>query len=47
MKNKILVFNMKMYMDIIDVKNYFNIVKETSDNVIFCPESIYIPYFFA
>lgn len=45
MKNKILVLNMKMYMDINDVKRYFKIVKEVPDNVIFCPESIYIPYF--
>ena len=45
MKNKILVMNMKMYMDIDDVKRYFKIIKDVPDNVIFCPESIYIPYF--
>ena len=45
MQNKILVFNMKMYMDISDVKRYFKVVKDVPNNVIFCPESIYIPYF--
>ena len=45
MKSKILVFNMKMYMDIDDVKDYISKVKDIPDNVILCPESIYIPYF--
>ena len=43
--NKKLIFNMKMYMDIIDVKNYLTEYKEFPDNVILCPEIIYIPYF--
>lgn len=45
MKNKILVLNMKMYMDIDDVKKFINNIKDVPDNVILCPESIYIPYF--
>ena len=45
MTNKILVLNMKMYMDINDVKRYLSVVKSVPDNVILCPESIYIPYF--
>lgn len=45
MKNKILVMNMKMYMDIDDVKEYLKKIDSVPDNVILCPESIYIPYF--
>lgn len=45
MKSKLLVMNMKMYMDIDDVKDYISKVKDVPDNVIMCPESIYIPYF--
>ena len=45
MKNKLLVLNMKMYMDIDDIKDYISKVNNLPDNVILCPESIYIPYF--
>ena len=45
MKSKLLVMNMKMYMDIDDVNDYISKVKDVPDNVIMCPESIYIPYF--
>lgn len=45
MINKLLVLNMKMYMDIDDVNEYINEIKITDNNVIFCPESIYLPYF--
>ncbi len=44
MTNKLLVLNMKMYMDIDDVKEYIKMVKD-QDNMIISPESIYIPYF--
>lgn len=44
MKSKILVFNMKMYMDIDEVYKYIDKV-DNYDNVVMCPESIYIPYF--
>lgn len=45
MNNKILILNMKMYMDIDDVNNYLDKIKTVPDNVVLCPESIYIPYF--
>lgn len=45
MENKLLVLNMKMYMDIDDVNNYIKKISNLSNNVILCPESIYIPYF--
>ena len=45
MKNKLLVLNMKMYMDIDGIKDYISKVNNLPDNVILCPESIYIPYF--
>lgn len=45
MENKLLVMNMKMYMDIDAVKEYLKKIDNVPDNVIFCPESIYIPYF--
>ena len=45
MINKLLVLNMKMYMDIDDVNEYLNEIKITDKNVIFCPETIYLPYF--
>ena len=45
MINKLLVLNMKMYMNIDDVNEYLNEIKITDKNVIFCPESIYLPYF--
>ena len=44
MKNKLLVLNMKMYMEPSDIKKFIESV-EDSDNVIICPEAIYIPYF--
>lgn len=44
MKNKILVINQKTYMDIKDVYNYIKKV-EDNDNIIICPETIYIPFF--
>lgn len=43
--SKLIVLNMKMYMDIDDVKDYISSIEKVPDNVIFCPESIYIPYF--
>ena len=45
MENKLLILNMKMYMDINDIKNYIKNVKIESDNVIICPTAIYLPYF--
>ncbi len=45
MENKLMIFNMKMYMDISDVKNYLNEIPSLPDNVIVCPEMMYIPYF--
>ena len=44
MKNKLLVLNMKMYMDPSDVMDFINSIKNV-DNVIVCPEAMYIPYF--
>lgn len=44
--NKIIVANMKMYLDYDEVKNYLEkIKKEKTDNIIFCPSTIYIPCF--
>lgn len=46
MENKIIIGNMKMYMNIDEIKNYLNVVdSKLSDNVIICPSNIYIPYF--
>lgn len=46
MENKIIIGNMKMYMNISDIKDYLNkIDNKITDNVILCPTSIYIPYF--
>lgn len=45
MENKLLILNMKMYMDINDIENYIKNVKIESDNVIICPTAIYLPYF--
>lgn len=45
MESKILVMNMKMYMDIDDIREYMKQIDNVPDNVILCPESIYIPYF--
>ena len=44
MKNKLLVLNMKMYMEPSRVKGFIESV-EDSGNVIICPEAIYIPCF--
>lgn len=44
MKNKMLVINQKTYMNIKDVYNYIKKVKD-SNNIIVCPETIYIPFF--
>ncbi len=46
MENKIVVANMKMYMNISDIKKYLNNLGVLEyENVILCPSSIYIPYF--
>lgn len=46
MENKIIIGNMKMYMNINEVKQYLlEINNKIPDNVIICPTSIYIPYF--
>lgn len=46
MGNKIIIGNMKMYMNISDIKDYLNkIENKMPNNVILCPTSIYIPYF--
>lgn len=46
MENKIIVANMKMYMNIDDVKEYLNNFEDKLlNNVIMCPSNIYIPYF--
>lgn len=44
--NKIIIANMKMNLDKTEIINYLKeLEKENLDNVIFCPTSIYIPYF--
>lgn len=40
--NKIVIGNLKAYMDYQDVKNY---VDKITDEVILCPSAIYVPYF--
>ena len=46
MENKLIVANMKMYMNISDINNYLcQIENKDLSNVIFCPTSIYIPFF--
>lgn len=45
MKNKLLILNMKMYMEMDDIKKYIDEVKIKNDNVIICPTAIYLPYF--
>ncbi len=44
---KIIVGNLKSYMDINDVSNYLKIINEevVDKRVIICPSNIYIPYF--
>ena len=44
--NKIIVANMKMNLNDNEIKNYLNSLENKKlDNIIFCPTSIYIPYF--
>ena len=44
--NKIIVANMKMNLDNEEIKKYLNSLENKKlDNVVFCPTSIYIPYF--
>ncbi len=45
MENKILILNMKMYMELKDIKEYISKVNVTNDNIILCPTAIYLPYF--
>ena len=46
MENKIIIANMKMYMNLNDINSYIELVTDKiTDNVIICPSSIYIPYF--
>lgn len=45
MENKIIIGNMKMYMNIDDVNNYIDKIGKIIDDVIICPTNIYIPYF--
>lgn len=47
MENKIVVANLKMNMDMNQVKQYLDIIenKINSQNIIICPSNIYIPYF--
>lgn len=46
MENKFIIGNMKMYMNIDEVKDYLvKIDGMITNNVILCPSSIYIPYF--
>lgn len=45
--NKIVVANMKMNLNIDDISEYLKVINKevSSKRVIFCPTSIYIPYF--
>jgi triosephosphate isomerase len=45
--NKIVVGNMKMNMNDLDITNYLDVINAevSTDSVIICPTSIYIPYF--
>lgn len=46
MENKIIIANMKMYMNLDDVNKYLDYIDNKIDeNVILCPSSIFIPYF--
>lgn len=45
MENKIIIGNMKMYMNLKDIKDYLEKIGNLKNNVIICPSSIYIPYF--
>lgn len=44
MENKIIIGNMKMYMNIEDVNNYITKL-DNYDNVILCPSNIYMNYY--
>lgn len=45
--NKIIVANMKMNLNIEEISNYLKKINANvnSENVVFCPTSIYLPYF--
>lgn len=46
MKNKLIIANMKMYMDYKDIYNYIREIENiTYENIIFLPSAIFIPYF--
>ena len=45
MENKLLILNMKMYMELAEIKKYIEQVNIQNDNVIICPTAIYLPYF--
>lgn len=46
MENKIIIGNMKMYMNIQDIDKYLKEMEnKITNNVILCPTNIYIPYF--
>ena len=45
MENKIIVGNMKMYLNFDDIKNYLDKTNDTLLKAIISPSSIYIPYF--
>lgn len=45
MENKIIIGNMKMYLNYDDIKNYLDKTNEELKKVIISPSSIYIPYF--
>jgi len=47
MENKIIIGNMKMNMDKNDISNYLKQIKNKikNENIVFCPVSLYIPYF--
>jgi len=45
MENKIIIGNMKMYLNFDDIKNYLDKTNDALLKVIISPSSIYIPYF--
>lgn len=45
MENKIIIGNMKMYLNFDDIKNYLDKTNDTLLKAIISPSSIYIPYF--
>lgn len=45
-KMKLIVSNLKMYLDGTEIKNYLDQIKPyENENIIICPSSIHIPYF--